>query len=93
MAKSLAERAAELAAERENAEEARRIRLENLQNEPISDELIVNSVKAFKLVLESVTDVFGLENMTEGTMQKAIEEAGYIAWRGIMGQKDDNPRR
>lgn len=49
----------------------------------------VDSVIAFKTVLNAVKETLGEENMTEAVMCKAIEAGSYIGYRSIMGQAAD----
>ena len=60
----------------------------SIKSRIITDESITNGVNAFTLILESVRDVFGEENMTEAVICKAIEAGSYGYWRSIMGPKN-----
>lgn len=59
------------------------------QSEFIDDKMTRNGIMAYREILKATVDVFGAENMTEQVICKAIEEAGYGAWRSMMGPKDE----
>lgn len=55
----------------------------------VKDPTLMDAVKAFKLTLEYAKDVLGedvIKNPDVASM--ALQEAGFIAWRGIMGPKE-----
>lgn len=55
----------------------------------ISDRAIMDSVNAFKLMLESVRDTFGEDSMSGSVICAAINAASYGYWRSIMGPKTE----
>lgn len=59
------------------------------QSDIIDDKATRMGVLAFREILQSTVDVFGMENMTEDVMCKAIEAGSYGMWRSVMGPKDE----
>lgn len=59
------------------------------QSDFIDDKVTRNGIMAYKEILKATVDVFGAENMTETVICQAIVEAGYGAWRSMMGPKDE----
>lgn len=52
----------------------------------IKDNQTLEAVKAYRAILEATKEVFG-DALTEATIKRAIKEAGYVAYRGVMGPK------
>lgn len=63
------------------------------QTDFIDDKPTRMGVLAYREILRATVDVFGEDKMTEAVMCKAIEEAGYGAWRSIMGPKTVDQKR
>ena len=51
-----------------------------------------DAVMAYAAVLNATKEIFGNENLTVEVMTAAINAGSYIAWRGIMGPKDPEPK-
>ena len=52
----------------------------------IKDNQTIEAVKAYRAILEATKEVFG-DALTESAIKRAIKEAGYVAYRGVMGPK------
>lgn len=59
----------------------------------IQDVAVKDGVVAFRRVLESVSEVFGYEKLSDAVICSAIEAASYGMWRAVMGPKDGTPKR
>lgn len=53
---------------------------------------VADAVIAYRMVLEATKNVFG-DDCTQDVICKAIEAGSYVAWRGIMGPKQEGVTR
>ena len=51
-----------------------------------------DAVMAYAATLNATREIFGADNITPEVMVAAINAGSYIAWRGIMGPKDNENR-
>ena len=60
-----------------------------LKNAKIEDRDTKDAAMAYAFTLKATQDIFGEENMTENVMIAAINAGSYMAWRSIMGPKEN----
>lgn len=53
---------------------------------------VADAAIAYRMVLETTKNVFG-DDCTQDVICKAIEAGSYVAWRGIMGPKQEGVTR
>lgn len=71
------------------------VRLENIESQTsstIRNQDVRDSVIAYRNVLKTTKEIFGVD-CTQEVICKAIEAGSYIAWRGIMGPKQEGVTR